>query len=808
MEEVIRLFKQIQKTSGLNEKKEIITKNKDNDLFKECLKFLLDGNVTTGIAEKKYDSITAQTSDWIHNNVDSEFLELLNYIKQHNTGREEDVIQVQAWCCTMSAEVKNFVRGMITKSIKLGADAKLVNKCIPGLIPTFDVMLGTPIDKVKLKGDEWISISRKLNGCFDGNTYITMSDNTKKKIKDIVIGDEVLSFNENTKKISKQKVINVFDNGLKDRSEWMQIETAVERGNLRDFIQVTKNHKIFTPDGWKEAGTLHEGDIIYIRDYELSDVQKSVLLGIGLGDASVMFDNPEIKTVRFNYPKKIDYYSDFLHSVCDLFDIYTGSYSKKTSGYGSKMENGSIKTIYNIPRYFTNQNNVVRMSYTFTDEILTHITPLALAIYYIDDGSKLPCKDDGNKYAINKHPRVVLATHRHNKEDVERFSRYLYERYLITNRIAKYETCYEDGGYQIELDMEGTYKFFDLIAKYIPYNIRDQKLSKYWHNIPYEDWTKCYGEYKLIERKIEKIILSEELKFNHSSERKSNRAYDIEVENNHTYFANGYAVHNCRCAFVGDKCMTRQGKEYKGLDHIVKDLHSLGLKNCFVDGELLYKNEEGLSDSEAFQKGTGIAMSKDEDKSNLKLVIFDVFPLEEFWGGKSKESYYERKQTLLEIREDIDLFEEVENVEVVQMCYEGTDHSQIWKWLNYAEENDWEGIMLNLDTPYECKRTKNLIKVKKFFSCDIKCTGIEEGSGRNKGMLGALICDYKGNKVNVGSGFSDEDRKQIWQHPEDVIDKIITVKYKEETKNKDGGVSIQFPVFEGVRFDKKEPSYD
>ena len=379
MVEVIKLFKQLQETSSLNDKKAIITANKDNELFKECLKFLLDGNVTTGIAEKKYDTVKVITPYWIHNDVNQEFKELLNYIKQHNTGREDDIIQAKAWCYDFDEDIKKFIKGMITKSIKLGADAKLVNKCIPGLIPTFDVMLGTPIDKIKLKGNEWISISRKLNGT--------------------------------------------------------------------------------------------------------------------------------------------------------------------------------------------------------------------------------------------------------------------------------------------------------------------------------------------------------------------------------------------RCAFVGDKCMTRQGKEYKGLDHIIRDLHSLGLKNCFVDGELLYKNEENLSDSEAFQKGTGIAMSKDNDKSSLKLVIFDVFPLEEFWNGKSKESYYERKQMLLEIKEDIELFDEVKNVEVVQMCYEGVDHSQIWKWLDYAEENDWEGIILNLDTPYECKRTKNLIKVKKFFSADLKCIGIEEGAGRNKGTLGALICDYKGNNVNVGTGFSDKDRK-------------------------------------------------
>lgn len=429
MIEVIKLFKRIQETSSLNDKKAIITVNKDDELFKKCLRFLLDGNIVTGISTKRIKKKVSPSSELApyYLCIHSTFEDVMEYLRENNTGKDEDIYEVQSFL-SGHEEDREFYEQMITKSFRLGADAKLVNKCIPGLIPTFDVMLGTPIDKVKLKGDEQIFISRKLNGT--------------------------------------------------------------------------------------------------------------------------------------------------------------------------------------------------------------------------------------------------------------------------------------------------------------------------------------------------------------------------------------------RCAFIGDKCMTRQGKEYKGLNHIIKDLHRLGLRNCFVDGELLYKNEERLSDSEAFQKGTGIAMSKDTDKSDLKLVIFDVFPLEEFWSGKSKESYYKRKKMLLDVKEDIELFDEVKNIEVVQMCYEGTDHSQIWKWLDYAEENDWEGIILNLDMPYECKRTKNLIKVKKFFSCDIKCTGVEEGSGRNKGTLGALICDYKGNKVNVGSGFSDEDRKRIWQHPEDIIGKIITVKYKEETKNKDGGISIQFPVFETVRFDKIDPSYN
>ena len=107
MQEVIKIFKQIQDTSSTNDKKAIIAANKDNELFKKCLRFLFDSNIKTGIAKKKYESLTVGESDWVHSDIDKEFCELLDYIKEHNTGRDEDVIQVQAWCYEMSDEVKN-----------------------------------------------------------------------------------------------------------------------------------------------------------------------------------------------------------------------------------------------------------------------------------------------------------------------------------------------------------------------------------------------------------------------------------------------------------------------------------------------------------------------------------------------------------------------------------------------------------------------------------------------------------------------------------------------------------------------------
>lgn len=272
-------------------------------------------------------------------------------------------------------------------------------------------------------------------------------------------------------------------------------------------------------------------------------------------------------------------------------------------------------------------------------------------------------------------------------------------------------------------------------------------------------------------------------------------------------------LNGVRCAWVGNKFMTRQGKEYVGLDHIKNDLLKMGYENMFIDGELLYKNEEGLTDSEAFQRGTGIAMSKDNDKSEVKLVVFDMFPLEEFWNGKSKETYSRRRLLLGGLEEAIgdmvDFQDYAPSVEVVEELYNGTEHSEIWKWLDYAEQHDWEGIMINLDTPYECKRTKNLIKVKRFYTYDLRVVGVEEGTGRNKGVLGSFIVKYKENTVNVGTGFTDEQRKHFWEHRDEMIGKIIEVKYKEVTVDKKTGLeSLQFPVFVSVREDKNETSYE
>jgi DNA ligase-1 len=94
---------------------------------------------------------------------------------------------------------------------------------------------------------------------------------------------------------------------------------------------------------------------------------------------------------------------------------------------------------------------------------------------------------------------------------------------------------------------------------------------------------------------------------------------------------------------------------------------------------------------------------------------------------------------------------------------------------------------------------------------DLKCVGVEEGTGANAGKLGAIVVEFPapdGNtyNVSVGSGFLLEEREKYWAQPDLIIDKIVEVQYFEVSQNQQGGYSLRFPVFKWIREDKDEVS--
>ena len=274
------------------------------------------------------------------------------------------------------------------------------------------------------------------------------------------------------------------------------------------------------------------------------------------------------------------------------------------------------------------------------------------------------------------------------------------------------------------------------------------------------------------------------------------------------WFALSQKLNGNNNGVLDGKCISRQGKEFTGMEHIIVDINKLSFKDMFFNGELIRKNEDNLPDDENFQIGTGVINSDDIDKTCIKFVIYEMLPKEEFLNGESKLTYKQRRKTYLDPLADEISVLGLENIEVVPLVYEGTDKSKIQELLDKADNDGWEGLMLNKDTKWKNKRNNGILKVKSFLHADLLCTDVVEGDGKYKGTLGLIKCDYKGFDLGVGSGFTDYQRDYYWNHRDEIVGKIVQIKYKGETKNKQGGLSVQFPIFEIIRNDKTEPSYN
>lgn len=258
--------------------------------------------------------------------------------------------------------------------------------------------------------------------------------------------------------------------------------------------------------------------------------------------------------------------------------------------------------------------------------------------------------------------------------------------------------------------------------------------------------------------------------------------------------------------FKGD-IISRQAQKFDGLDHIIKDIEKIIGTDCAVDGELIRRNIDGLTDGQNFRETISILNSDGNDKSLIKFVIFDIVPVDEFEMDACTEDYSVRKKRLLDLKNKIQK-NGTQNIEVVQMVYEGTDVNDVYDWLDYAVRHDWEGLVVNRQVPYRRTRHNGCLKVKRFYTVDLRITAIEEGQNRLAGTMGALVVDYKGNELRIGSGFDDATRAAVWANPDNYIGKIVECKYKEVTMDKKTGLeSLQFPTFVRFRDDKNEVSY-
>lgn len=258
------------------------------------------------------------------------------------------------------------------------------------------------------------------------------------------------------------------------------------------------------------------------------------------------------------------------------------------------------------------------------------------------------------------------------------------------------------------------------------------------------------------------------------------------------------------------RCYSRSGHEDTGLIEIVEDAKYLP-NNTVYDGELLAAGT--FKDCIAQRQATNSIANSKGTKTGLTFNVFDMVPLDEFRTGISTDKALVRKITLgatlmdesIQILEPekwavliqaFGIHQELKAIRPVPILGLVKNMSDVEPIVNKIWARGGEGVMLNSTVgKYEIKRSKELLKVKHTEEHVLEVVDILEGTGKFEGMMGALVVDYNGNKLGVGSGFNDAQRKDIWDNPEKYLGRSIEIDTFGESTNALGEKSLNCPIF-------------
>lgn len=243
---------------------------------------------------------------------------------------------------------------------------------------------------------------------------------------------------------------------------------------------------------------------------------------------------------------------------------------------------------------------------------------------------------------------------------------------------------------------------------------------------------------------------------------------------------------------------SRNGKELVNFPHVKQQFaavaHTL-LEPWVFDGEIMSGSFQDLMKQ--------IHRKSNTEATDAVLNLFDCMPLAHFEQGAWNVTQEFRSNHLGAFMEEH--HDALPNVTMVgqELVDLDTDAGQLrYREINaFAIAGGYEGIMIkDPEAGYECKRSVAWLKLKPFIEVSLTVIETEEGTGRNTGKMGALVCegadDGKDIRVNVGSGFTDQQREDFWNCRAD--GNIVEVRADAVTQNQDGTYSLRFPRF--VRF--------
>ena len=241
---------------------------------------------------------------------------------------------------------------------------------------------------------------------------------------------------------------------------------------------------------------------------------------------------------------------------------------------------------------------------------------------------------------------------------------------------------------------------------------------------------------------------------------------------------------------------SRNGKLLTNFPHIEKAFSKKIFDDLVFDGEVMSKDFQSLMKQVHRKEG-----AQTED---AYFALFDFLPLTEFREGKGTLPLIKRKE-LLKGFGNSEYFDDCIVVTKYNVLNIEDDGDKFKRINNTAIEEGYEGIMVKpINGLYECKRSYGWLKMKPYIEVTLKVIGIEEGTGKNEGSTGALVCEGtdegKHIKVNVGTGLSDANRDDIWNSVDTVIGQLVEIRADAITIAQDQeAYSLRFPRFKCFR---------
>jgi recombination protein RecA len=376
-------------------------------------------------------------------------------------------------------------------------------------------------------------------GCMSYGTRVTLADGTQEKIGKIVnqrMDVEVLSYDAENDRMVPRKIVNWFDNG--DAEHFLQFTVAKSGGNGRAQFAATENHLIRTPGGWREAGELIAGDRVLVTEkHLLSDQQLQVVLGGVMGDGNLSPNRRDRSGTRFRMGQgaKQAEYLDWKVSLLGNIG-HSRTVNAKGAVFADFTPLAELAELHDAVYFGDGKKHL-------TWEYLKSLTPLALAVWYMDDGSFTVRSKGVQARTAGGTGRIEIVVEAMSPGSRDRLVSYLRDTQkldvqLVTKGVRQISA--------IRFTTAASEKFQKLVAPYVHPSMDYKLLPRFRGQFAVEP------QFAL---ETQRLVAARVLNVQVKPPTRSMKRFDLEVEGLHNYFVDGVMVHNSPETTTGGKAL-------------------------------------------------------------------------------------------------------------------------------------------------------------------------------------------------------------------------------------------------------------